>query len=258
MTCRFGKGRTYDEGYQSLGCIASYSPLFKLQSLFLDVQMIRVGRGKLAGNFGVGWRQIILPDYALIGMNFFYDMRRQSQHTFQQVGMGLEYFTNLLDLRLNGYLPIGAKEKSIGNGFFDYGDGYSITIEEFRNAMWGIDFEIGKCFRFCKKLPLFVGIGPYFYDIFENGCCPHGLIGGMGRLTAKMCRIAMFECLYAYDRINKNCLQLQLTFDISFLNLCSLFSYPSSCKQDFCIPNRRVERNPIIFILPTCGYQIHS
>ena len=176
----WGDGRSYEEGFQSMGVLGATSTRSGLDFLLLDLQMIRIEPGKIAGSYGLAWRKRTSATRDLLGVNIFYDFRNFSNHYFNQMGLGFEYFTCLFDLRMNGYLPLGKKNALYKDQWFEYGDGYLTFIEEFQSAMWGLDFEIGKNFRRDKwGLCFFAGVGPYFYDVFTYTCCPKCLLGGM-------------------------------------------------------------------------------
>lgn len=197
-----------------------------------------------AGNCGLGWRTALQPYSGLLGVNLFYDFRNCLEHYFQQVGLGIVYCTCLMDVRVNGYLPIGPKSALQCARRFDYGDGYTTWIESFQTAMWGMDIEFGKHFCCKKWLSLFVGLEPYFYDVFDNPCCSQSLLGGMGRFSTTICTRLNLDLVFTYDRLFKGCTQFQITYSFPCSALSTCFSQFFS----------RVERNPILITTPTCRY----
>ena len=245
LASRWGKGRGYERGFQSIEVVGAFSRNSN-RFLFTDLRILRVEPGKIAGNLGVGWRTAVSPSRDLFGVNVFYDFRNYSKHYFHQFGLGIEYLTCFLDLRMNGYLPVGEKQARFKQQTFDYGDGFIANIEELQNSLWGLDVEIGKHFRFEPLgFCLFVGIGPYYYDDFICNCCPTSFLGGMARVSATICNNLNLEFFYTYDRIFKGRPQFQITWSLPFTCL-------GPCLAKFI---SRVERNPIIVTTPSCEYQ---
>lgn len=175
-----GRGRSYEEGYESVGAFVAMPSTYGRRAFFTDLQLIRVEPGRFAGSWGVGYRQLLPVSRDLVGANIFYDFRHMLDRDVQQMGVGLEYFNCLFDFRLNTYLPFGRNQVFEEDGVFNYGDGFFTRFEEFQRPMWGMDVELGKHFSLGCHSCLYIGVGPYFYDTYERACCATALIGGLG------------------------------------------------------------------------------
>lgn len=239
LSQRFGRGRSYRKGFESAGFVGTFFDNSCYNNWFIDLQILCVDYKRVAGSYGVGWRTTLMPTCDLFGLNIFYDFRSQYHHCYQQIGVGIEYFSRLFDWRVNSYLPIGSRSKlykSTSIGFEDI----TLLVEDVKVAMWGLDIEFGKCFCF-KNGSLFAGIGPYFYDVFEKACCSKSLLGGMGRISTTLCRYVNLDFLLTYDRIFKGCAQFQVSFTL-----------PCGCASFS--PCSRVQRNPIIITTSNCRF----
>lgn len=99
-------------------------------------------------NVGGGYRYLM--DNALYGVNGWYDqIESQQGHGYQQGGVGLEYLSQPLDLRANGYMPFGERENFLnvvdpGTTPVFQGHNYStLGTALFQQALAGFDAEAG-------------------------------------------------------------------------------------------------------------------
>ncbi len=242
---RGGDGRSYDNGFVGGGFMV-VQPLPTLANyMFLDVQLQSVDDGNFAGNFGVGWRAFLDSCGSMVGVNVFYDNRRELGHTFNQIGLGGELFTPYVDFRMNGYIPVGDKSAFESRERFDLTDTFFADRFRFQTAMWGVDLELGRSFYFCNSLCVYLAAGPYFFDTSGSSICADGIVGGMGRATLTFCESLQLDFLITYDRIFRTKPQGQVYWTLPF---CCL----PKCIYN-CIP--RVFRNPIIITTDTCKFE---
>ncbi|MCE5318051.1 MAG: inverse autotransporter beta domain-containing protein, partial [Parachlamydia sp.] len=186
----------YRGGYTSLGLFAAptgwgngnWKP-------FLDVRGHVFNNGKTAANLGGGLRYYSSCLNSVFGVNSYYDYREGPLSHYHQVGVGLEILGPCLDLRLNGYFPVGNKDGESHAHKFTFPRGQFATCRQREEALSGFDAEIGKCFNFCfprscRSFCFYAAIGPYFY---ESRSCADDIWGGQMRFI-----------------VQKNCLNLEV------------------------------------------------
>ncbi len=92
-------------------------------------------------NQGIGLRHIF-NDSFILGLNAFFDRRlSHSGKWYSQAGLGLEYLSHPLDVRLNWYKPL-TRSKMVDT---TYGFGSTSLIKYYNKEepLQGLDFEIG-------------------------------------------------------------------------------------------------------------------
>ncbi|MFC1668226.1 inverse autotransporter beta domain-containing protein [Chlamydiota bacterium] len=150
-------------------------------------------------NVGIGYRRLI-DNRFIIGGNVFYDTRETTHgNRFDQVGIGLEFLTEWVDLRMNGYFPLDDKkiiksyfteetaiQQQIQSAYYPTSDpifiGHGIgqkwekrtsiktttTVttrfyEQYEEAMDGADIELGCKVPWIEKLIETRVFGGYYY-----------------------------------------------------------------------------------------------
>jgi hypothetical protein len=108
------KGIGYKEGYTSVGLFFAWPQKNSNWTLFWDARSHVFNQGKIAVNNGLGVRYRWKT--RLYGLNSYYDFR-QSHASYNQVSFGLESLGKRWDFRVNGYLPLGRKEKTYNTTF---------------------------------------------------------------------------------------------------------------------------------------------
>ncbi|QAT16371.1 hypothetical protein BU251_00785 [Candidatus Velamenicoccus archaeovorus] len=112
-------------------------------------------------NQGLGLRHIF-NDSFILGVNVFFD-RRQSHagKWYSQAGLGLEYLSYPLDIRLNWYKPLTAA-KVVDDGYA-FGSTSLQYWENKEEPLQGLDFELGgPVFDRCTRTRAYVG--GFFYQ----------------------------------------------------------------------------------------------
>lgn len=118
------------------------------QQVFGEVEALITDTNRYGFNTGLGYRRMI--DNALWGVNGWYDTIESPQSfRYQQAGIGVEYLSGPLDLRANGYVPIGNRTNFLrvvdpgttsvftGHDFATRGTGL------FQQSLAGFDAEAG-------------------------------------------------------------------------------------------------------------------
>ena len=118
------------------------------QQVFGEVEALITDTNRYGFNTGIGFRRTM--DNALWGVNGWYDTIESPQaFHYQQAGIGFEYLSGPIDLRANGYLPIGNRSNFlsvvdpgttpvfVGHDFATLGTGL------FQQSLAGFDAEAG-------------------------------------------------------------------------------------------------------------------
>jgi len=153
--------------------------------LFADLRGRFDDSNNTEGNFGLGYRSIVDP-FWIVGVNGFYDLIHTDQGgSFQQVGVGIEAMSVLLEARANGYVPLDDSEllpgpltaEAIGNSIFLVGNE--------QRAYYGADAEVGLLLYdgYDGQTELRGFIGGYWFDTNKDGFPT--IAGPKGRLELR-------------------------------------------------------------------------
>ncbi len=243
-----GGGIGYSQGYTTLEGFFAPDPQGLILMPFLDVRGHVFDHGKMAANAGLGFRGFL--GCRTYGLNTYYDYRNTKKLHYNQVGVGLETLGTFVDLRINGYLPVGKKITSPYGIKFDKFSGHNVVLTQKKQfAMKGADAEIGFHFGKSHNFDFYAAAGPYYY-IGEIG---HNTWGGKARLAGMYKEYITLELSNSYDRMFRNNFQGQVTFTLPFgsrsrvkrTNGCN------SCKSADAIVSRMVQpvgRDEIIVV----------
>jgi hypothetical protein len=223
------------EGYTSLG-IFSILPLLDDTSYttFTDIRGHFFNNDRMAANAGFGLRYNPIGCKGIFGVNAYYDYREGSwDHDFHQLGLGFEYLSPTLDIRLNTYIPICS---SIGNSStttFRYPGGYIASTKDQKVSYGGADLEIGTWItrpEFCDLFDLYGALGTYYYASRYH--MPNDY-GATARLQAYFLNYFTFELKGGFDEAHHGMAQGTLSVAIP---LDSFFNSPSTwsrcCEND--------------------------
>lgn len=207
-----GRGLSYNGGYASVGAfLAAYDPN-RGSYPFFDIQGHRIDNGTWASNVGVGYRHMCCDCVEMVGVNVYYD-RREIEHVgLEQMGLGVELFGRCWDLRANGYWPIGNNEVILDTVRTDYNSEFFAISDEVNKGLWGFDIEIGRYLFCCDCFNIYGALGPYFYG---SECC-HSLVGGMGRLEARLWNCFSAEFIVLQDHVFGTNVQGRFTLNLPF------------------------------------------
>lgn len=117
------------------------------QMFFGDLRMFLTNHARLGGNLGLGYRVRPWGGTNIFGASLWYDADDSLGTFYQDVGISLESYNDLFDVRLNGYVPVGTTEKRIAdrliNPRFVGNDLIYDRLQIFGKAMPGVDYEFG-------------------------------------------------------------------------------------------------------------------
>ena len=192
-------GIGYHPGYTTIeGFFTTFEPWCDAWVPFLDVRGHVFNNGKWAANAGIGLRY--LTACRVWGANVYYDYRRtKHHHNFNQIGAGLESLGQTWDFRINGYFPVGKREKVYSNFQFDGFKGNSLILSRKREvAMTGFNAEVGYHYDCWECFPIYAAIGPYYLN--GKG---HSAWGGKLRARVDFWDYFHLEGNVSYDKIFK-------------------------------------------------------
>lgn len=195
-----GKGVGYNTGYSTLSILYMPQVYQKIQP-FVDLREHCFNDSKLASNVGLGVRYLDPCRKIILGANFYYDYRRIHRSDAQQFGGGLEFLSDLVDFRFNGYFPFGRQ-----------------TIhhhERFHQKVYsGVDVEVGMFFkrkRVCDWYSLYGAVG--FYQLSKSGGNHAHVSGEKGRLALQLMDWLRLEVSGSYDKLYKGIVQGLIAID---------------------------------------------
>ncbi|MDX2216960.1 MAG: right-handed parallel beta-helix repeat-containing protein [Oculatellaceae cyanobacterium bins.114] len=149
---RVGIGHTSSGGgYDGTTRFEGFLPLFQTQGrdvAFLEGRFLLDNDANVGGNLVLGYRAYSPSARRVFGGYIAYDNRNTDENTFNQLGVGFESLGEVWDFRVNGYLPLGDRQQTVGNPqllntFFRE---RSLILQErnqFEAAVGGVDLEAG-------------------------------------------------------------------------------------------------------------------
>lgn len=204
-------GIGYEDGYTTLETFFASDPNKWAVTPFFDARGHIFDNGKWAVNAGAGIRRIWKN--RVYGFNTYYDYRNTSRFHANQMGAGIESLGTVLDFRMNGYLPIGAKTSDPYDFSFQTFSGHSMLIsQKIQSAMKGADAEFGFHFGKGEIFDFYAAAGPYYFI----GRSVASTWGGKGRISATYKNIFTAEISDSYDRTFHNKFQGQISFNFRF------------------------------------------
>ncbi|MDN3507220.1 MAG: right-handed parallel beta-helix repeat-containing protein [Simkaniaceae bacterium] len=204
-----GTGIGYSKGYTTAEGLYGVSPS-SCHFAFIDARFHVFNDGKFASNTGLGYR--FEGEYASFGLNGYFDTRCQRDHTYFQIGPGVEVLSTWLDLRANGYFPIGNKSRLLSERFDGFSNHSILLTSEFRHILKGGDVEIGRCLFACRNLNAYAGIGGYHYSYKKNST----KLGGKIRLNAGVANYCSLHFQTSYDRKFRTRVEGGISFNFPF------------------------------------------
>ncbi len=143
----------------------------------------------MGGTLTLGHRWFSETGKRLMGGYVSYDYRNTGKTGFNQIGLGLESLGDKLDVRLNGYLPVGQSENRVeseltGAAQFQGNQLQLDRLQRFETALAGLDMEVSGPLMPLGADALRAGLGVYYY----RGENVDGFMGLRGTLRAKPTR----------------------------------------------------------------------
>ena len=140
-----------------------------------------------------------------------------------QIGLGLEGLTRWVDLRLNGYIPVGNKSFFKGDKFKGFKGHNAIFENKYKAALPTIEGEIGfPLSPRCRPASFYGAVGSYYLFDRERGGIKLGdAVGGKARIRATFLDILELGLDVTYDRIFHTTVQglVALSFPLGPRNL---------------------------------------
>lgn len=250
---RSKEGLGYKKNYGTLGVFFAPVTCCNISTLvpLIDLRAHLLENGRWAGNAGVGVRGF-LSNQLVYGINLFYDYRNTSFHSYNQVGFGAELLNCFVDVRVNGYVPLGKKNNPGGEKTFLYTGGFFARRRLHERAYRYAQLEFGKGCQFSCFSP-YLAVGPYFVRSHRKQAA-----GVMWRLTATCCNSLTLEVAGTRDHIFKNRCQFFVGIDFSLLGAISknLGNGFGCCCKNLCDRLReRIYRNEIIVLKRKCVWK---
>lgn len=204
-------GIGYKKGYTTLEMFLSSDPSQWEVTPFLDARGHYFNNGKWALNAGFGLRS--LYGARVYGINTYYDYRDAGRFDANQIGLGLESLGELLDFRINGYLPVGKTYSGpYDTTFGSFSGNFLLLSEKIQSAMKGVNAEIGLHIGKLKTFDLYAAAGPYYF----KGKATRSTWGGKARIAGTYKDFITIEFSDSYDRTFHNNFQGQISLSFSF------------------------------------------
>ncbi len=182
----FGKGIGFPSGYSTLEITPGNA------NFLADLRGHFLNDNSYAANAGLVYRSNYPDVCSALGFNLFYDFRHDYGHSFNQIGLGIEYLTPEWELHANGYLPVGKDHTTIFKCHFDYEDGLFLEKKKTATALGGVDFRVTSVILDNKWANLSIEGGPYFFSDF---------FGALGNLTLSFKDRAFLKAMVTSDPV---------------------------------------------------------
>ncbi|MDZ4685586.1 MAG: inverse autotransporter beta domain-containing protein, partial [Planctomycetaceae bacterium] len=176
----------YEESFTSVG---AFLPHFFEENamVFADARGLASYDGRGGANLGLGWRYY-MPGYdRFVGLSAWYDFDAGHIRSYNQMGLSFESVGRYMDLRMNGYIPVGNDQNVLattlaGPGRFNGNSLFLSRFNEIETAFTGFDTEIG------GPMPLLgrYGLSGYAGFYFFTGSSGSDFTGVSGRLNLQV------------------------------------------------------------------------
>src|SRR6266581_4104234 len=157
-------------GTRSWGDVDIFVPLWQDQGslLFGDLRGTFTTQPTEEGNFGLGYRTQISPEWILGGYGYFDIANSANDNLFYQVTLGIELKSVDWDFRVNGYIPINPDGGDISNNknpsiHISGNTIQMVTESQGEKALYGFDGEVG------WRVPLFPADGDFDVRVYAGG-----------------------------------------------------------------------------------------
>ncbi len=208
-------GIGYTEGYTTLSLFLT-SMLKNEKYLFLDGRFHAFNNGKIAGNLGVGGRNVWTEKNSAIGCNWFVDFRNDVA-IFQRTSIGLDLYTNRFFLASNAYFLISDQMQLGKCDSYNYVGGYSLWQKwEEDSFRYGWDGELG-CFAILlPKFRGYLGAGPYYLRDDNELALMENVWGVKARAFAEVNNLCHLEFIFSEDPLYGKKYQGKISISISW------------------------------------------
>lgn len=206
-------------GEDSFGMAQGMMPLYKgiSHNLFAVGEIADSKGSSWFGGAGLGYRMLTNYDSRVFGAYILGDYENTNlDDKFWIVNPGLESLGELWDLRVNGYLPVGSRDKIKQEGFYselgdwshaqwvnNYDGTYSIWDERYKQLEqmgYGADLEIARAIPQLYDLKVY--LGGYYFGKYDGS--PANIEGAEARFNVPIGDHFSFEARDSYDNYNHN------------------------------------------------------
>lgn len=205
-------GIGYNEGYSTIAFNPTFYSFFN-GYCFADARLHVFDNNKIGSNIGLGLRLKKNPNSSIIGINIYYDLRKD-KFLVHQIALGLEYRTNHFVCALNGYIPFGPKMRCWNNFTIPYSSEYFIAQDYMLDSFNWIDFETGGFLPLSRALQVYIGAGPYLLN--ERNAFTPNTWGGKGSIQVIFKNCLIVAARISHDPIFQTKYQGQLSLNLSF------------------------------------------
>ncbi len=160
---------------------------------------------------GLGFRYHAEDWCKLLGLYSYYNWRQGFVGNYHRLDFGIECLGRRWDLRVNGYFPIGNRDRTHGFTQF-YPGGYFINYRYSEYNLLGCNGEIGYTVINGKDWSLYFAGGPYFFKSPVE--CLEPLIGGELRIRPQWKDVFFVEAKFSWDNTYR--FLYQTTIGITF------------------------------------------
>jgi len=197
-------GIGYDHGYTSLTGLAFPSTteghwIWPV----VDLRVHEFNNNTQAGNAGIGARFASSKLQRVFGGNIYYDYRNTHHGSYNQIGAGFEFLGERIDLRFNGYLPLGKKKHTASHCHFHYPGGFFMSRKKTETAIGGANLEVGAYITKVRSTSFYAAAGPYYYN---GDVCRH-VFGGVLRFDIAYKKYLFLEGRISHDNVFKTRVQ---------------------------------------------------
>jgi trimeric autotransporter adhesin len=204
ISARVGVGyNSPSGGTEGFGRLEGFVPLWQVPGsaiAFAEGRLLLDNGANLGANLLLGFRRYVPNQDRIWGAYVAYDQRTTEHSSFNQIGLGLESL-GAIDVRVNGYIPVGQTRNNYATNLFDTGtrinndslrfQGNRLLYDTFRQqienryyeaAMAGFDAEVGGKLLALGQFGSLRGYGGFYYLTAVGS---ESVLGWRARLEAK-------------------------------------------------------------------------
>jgi hypothetical protein len=186
-----------------------------------------VSEGSVYGaNVGIVTRYQDMASYWFFGSSLWYDYESNPDQDLHQVGVGLEALSRFIEVRANGYLPIGTTSRY--EAINPQIQGLNMLMGYDNLALAGADIEAGM--RPFEKPELWFFLGYYFYTDQDDILNEDPLEGLRGRVELRPNRNLTLGVTVSQDDVYDTQVFASATF--AFRSFSDFLSAPGGCNAE--------------------------
>jgi hypothetical protein len=192
---RFGDGLGFKNGFADIEWSIPLYVDIPFDNFFVDAHFLAKDESKIAGNVTLDYRRYNLDWNRIFGVYAFWDgMESPLGRERNQVGVGFETMGQILDARMNVYIPDAFDVRSPLPDIFQ---GNQLIVNRAEVAMTGGDGELGVNLPVIRNVRSRVFGGGYYYD----GHGTQNTSGWKARAEAELNRNVWVDCSVQDDEL---------------------------------------------------------